>query len=1349
MPLPLLRTAVLWCLAFLGASLAAVSAAETDATRAGVEFFENKIRPVLINRCFKCHGSEKQEGKLRLDRRELLLAGGRSGRVVLPGDPGGSLLIRAIRRVNKDLQMPPEDADQLTADEVQNFVAWVKLGAPYPGNDSAAPAIKPAQDLAKARQYWSLRPVEKPTPPRVEPASWPRNPIDQFILAKLNAAKLPPSPPADKPTLLRRTTYTLTGLPPTPEEIDAFLADASPDAFAKVVERLLESRQYGVHWARHWFDVARYGDTRWVGAAEEKRWPFAYTYRDWVINALNEDLPYDRFVTLQLAADQDTHARPAQQAALGFLTVGRWFTGALPDVIDDQIDVVTRGLLGVSVQCARCHDHKYDPVSTQDYYSLYGLFAAARLPVDGTGTLAALPEIAPRPVEARTEREIAALRAPLDQFLTTRVTALRTEFRAPDKLQQYLLAAAGQLEKKDNEVRVFAKAQNLDERIFQRWVRYLKNTTRNPHPIFAPWHALAALPETEFATRAAAVIEKEKAGKLNRHVAPLLTPVPKSLSELAGRYVALFTKFDATETASDVEQEALRQVLRGNDSPVQVPLNELSQFLSADEMKSLVELRRKLLGKLATLPERADLFLNYQHEAAPVLTEINEFLQQRKTALAAEIRSPEKIASYLLAAREAEATSDSKFKALAKSKQLSERGLRRWLDFLQRLSPPQERVFAAWRVFAAVADKDFTNQVAQVTEQARKASGNAAVTSAFATPPASLAEVAKRYGELIVRCQTEPFPDAGQIALRLVVMADDSPLRVAPEEVVDYLTQKDLDELRNKERKLVRLYLESPGVAARAMSLSDSGRGYAQRVFVRGNPNLPGEPAHGGFLKVLAGDAARPFTSGHGRADLAKAIVDPANPLTARVLVNRVWQWHFGAGLVRTPSDFGIRGEAPTHPELLDWLAAQLMAQGWSLKQLHRQILLSATWQQSSADNPTARAADPENRLLWRMNRHRLGFEEVRDSLLAVAGRLDPKIGGPPSDLTKNNVRRRTVFGTVDRVTLPGFYRYFDFPGADAHVAERHETIVAQQALYLMNNGFVMEQAAHVARRSATTASSSSGSDDPAARLDHLYRLILGRNPSAAERTLGLEFIQTQPAPTSSANVATNSATNVVTTIAANVTTKVATNAPPDLWRYGTGSYDEDRRRVTNFEPFPFVAGNQWKGGPLEVDPVLGRASLNARGGFAGPTSELATIRRWIVPRSARLSITCQLSIQLNSTQPLGDGVRARIVSSRRGKLGEWIVHGTEETTEINDVPVEPDDTIDFVVDARGRDQHANFAWAPVIRLAPSPTHPNEKLLWDAAKDFKTPATAPAPTFDAWSRLAHVLLEANEFVFLD
>ena len=1305
-----------------GPSVAAV--ADADAVRAGHDFFENKIRPVLVQRCIKCHGAEKQKGKLRLDERDFMLRGGQSGRVVLPGDPSGSLLIRAIRRIDKDVQMPPEDADQLTPEEVQNFVAWIKMGAPFPGAGSGEAIVKPAVDLAKARQFWSLQPLKKTIPPQVKLPGASANPIDHFVLAKLQAARVKPSPPADKPALLRRATYDLTGLPPTLAEMDAFLADTSPTAFTKVVDRLLASPQYGVHWARHWFDVARYGDTRWVGAGEDRRWPFAYTYRDWVIGALNKDMPYDRFITLQLAADQAPNAQPADQAALGFLTLGRWFTGTLPDVIDDQIDVVTRGLLGLSVQCARCHDHKFDPISTQDYYSLYGVFAAARMPVDGSGLLADLPEVTPRPVSVVTEKEITALRSQVDEFLRTRAEALRKEFRVPDKMQQYLLAAESVLEKKDDEVRAFAKAQSLDERIFQRWVRHLKNTARNPHAIFAPWHAVAAIPEADFAAKIAGVLEKEKTGKLNRYVIELLMPAPKSLAEFAQRYVALLTKFDVPETSNDLDQEAIRQVLRNNDSPIQVSLNELGQFLAVDEMKRLVEMRRAILAKQAALPEQADHFLNYQHEAAPVLAEIHEFLQQRRAAVADEMRSPEKIASYLLAAREAEITPDNKFKSLAKSRQLSERLLRRWMDFLEQRSQQNDSVFAAWRVFAAVSEKDFTNQVAQLTEQVRKPSGNQAVAAAFATPVVSLAEVAKRYAELIVRCnQPKPFADAAQEAIRQSLLVEASPLHRVPDDVFDYLTQKDNDGLREKERKLMRLYLESPGASPRAMILRDSSRSYAQRVFVRGNPNIPGEPSHGGFLTVLSAETPRPFTHGSGRLEMARSIVDRKNPLAARVMVNRVWQWHFGTGLVTTPSDFGSRGTAPTHPELLDWLAQQFISEGWSLKKLHRQILLSSTWQQSSQNNPAAHAADPENHLLWRMNRQRLSFEELRDSLLATAGRLDITIGGPPSDLTKNIVRRRTVFGAVDRVTLPGFYRYFDFPGADAHVPERHETIVAQQALYLMNNGFVMDQASHVARRTAAVDAS-----DSAARIDLLYRLILGRSPKSEERALGLEFIKSQSA--------TATATNEMV-------------LPPDAWRYGWGSYSEARQRVSEFQPFPFFANNQWKGGALEIDPELGRANLNSRGGFAGVNSDLAVIRRWIAPRSGKISVSGVVSFQMNSSQPLGDGVRARIVSSRHGKLGDWIAHGTEETTELKEVTVELGDTLDFVVDARGRDNHGGFTWSPLLRMETVSAAAGEKMVWDAAKDFKAPVTTPTPPFDVWARLAQVLLESNEFMFLD
>jgi cytochrome c553 len=743
-----MKRAATWASGLIGLVLSpAAPAAEADA-----EFFEKHVRPVLVENCFSCHGPKRQQAGLRLDSRAAALKGNDAGPVLVPGEPDKSRLIHAVR-YDGDPKMPPKG--KLPAEAVEALTVWVKSGAVWPESPAAEPRPAGPPSVAEARQnHWAFQPVKQPALPAVGNAAWATSPLDLFVLARLEEKGLAPSAPADRRTLLRRATLDLIGLPPTPDEVAAFEADPSPDAFAKVVERLLASPHYGERWGRHWLDVARYADTKGYAFREERRYPYSYTYRDYVIRAFNEDLPYDQFVVQQLAADRllgvghvsnvpgsERHVGnvPHDQralAAMGFLTLGRRFLNNTHDIIDDRIDVVSRGLLGLTVSCARCHDHKFDPIPTTDYYSLYGVFASSVEPRD-------LPVI--------------------------------------------------------------------------------------------------------------------------------------------------------------------------------------------------------------TEPEPSPAYLAYQK----VLKELQEAVD--------------------------------KFEAQHRDELMS---------------------------------------------------GN----------------------------------------------------------------RKFRDELRTLQRKVDQHKVTHPGSPPQAMVLVDAQQPVQPHVFVRGNPNNHGPAVPRQFLEVLAGVGAQPFRDGSGRLELARAIASSDNPLTARVLVNRVWLHHFGQGLVRTPSNFGLRGEPPTHPELLDYLATTFMENGWSIKHLHRLILLSSTYQQASADNPAGWQVDPDNRLLWRMNRRRLEFEALRDSLLAVAGRLDTRAGGVPVDLlTTPFTTRRTVYGFIDRQNLPGVFRTFDLASPDSSSPQRYNTTVPQQALYLMNSPFVAEQARHLAKR-------VEGS--PEERIQRLYRLVYGRAADAAEVALGADFVK-------------------------------------------------------------------------------------------------------------------------------------------------------------------------------------------------------------------------------------------------
>jgi hypothetical protein len=690
--------------------------------RAQVEYFEKKIRPVLVTHCYKCHSAQaaKVKGGLLLDTRDGLLKGGASGPAIIPGDPTASLLLKALR--HEDLEMPP--GAKLPDSVIADFQSWIKQGAADPRAGQAVTAADKATDIAAGKKLWSFQPPRAYAAPQVRNAAWLRTKIDAFILARLEQAGLAPSPPADRQTWLRRVSFDLTGLPPTPEEIDAFVSDPSPDAPARVVERLLESPHYGEHWARLWLDVARFAEDQAhiVGSNRSLFYPNAYLYRDWVIRALNQDMPYDRFIKLQLAADLIAPDDRADQAALGFMGLGPKYYGrgnpaVMADEWEDRVDTLSRGLLGLTVACARCHNHKFDPIPTEDYYALAGVFASTRM------------------------------------------------FNRP------------------------------------------------------------------------------------------------------------------------------------------------------------------------------------------------------------------------------------------------------------------------------------------LTDQAAK----------------------KQDGE------------ASQPTDAMHIIREGTPT--------------DLN------------------------------------VFVRGDIANKGPLARRHFLHVLCDGEPKPFSHGSGRKELAEAIASSKNPLTARVIVNRIWAQHFGRPLVATPSNFGALGERPTHAELLDDLAVRFMETGWSLKWLQREIVLSAAYGQSSKPlTPTlspggrgrdhratlspqgrgqgegGRAVDPDNRLLSRMNRRRLSVEAWRDAVLAATGRLQATVGGPSLDPQDPKESRRTVYSAVSRLELNRMLALFDYPDPNVHADHRTETTTPLQKLFVLNSPFMVAEAANLAQRLQRETPTTDDQADRR-RIERAYRLLYGRPATEQEVRLGLAFL--------------------------------------------------------------------------------------------------------------------------------------------------------------------------------------------------------------------------------------------------
>ena len=1074
--------------------LAGLAAAGPVTTGDETVFFETRIRPLLAENCVSCHGEKTRHGGLRLDTRAGFEKGGDRGPLLLaaPGDVKESLLLRAVRHEAGSVKMPP--GGKLAPEQIADLTAWVGKGAPWP--EAARPAASFVADAAfpypaESRKFWSFAPVRNPPVPRVKNRAWRRSPLDAFILAELEKRGLRPAPPADRPSLLRRVTLDLTGLPPTPAQVRAFVADPSPNAYANVVDRLLASPRYGERWGRHWLDLVRYADSldaRGIGGEGDIR--EAWRYRDWVVQAFNRDLPYDQFVQNQIAGDllpppagQDFNA--AGTIATGMLAIGEWGNGdadkdkILTDIADDQVDVVSRGFLGLTVSCARCHDHKFDPIPTRDYYGLAGIFFSSHI----------LPNLTPKgqgenPLRIPLASTAAMQRRALWQSgVDEREKRLKTtgdahrSVLAKELLPQTAryLAAAWEYARRSATAPVdsppalasWAKSRGLHVYALRQWLAYLglgdyrsmtvplrdvlgmpnvrgwKSATGDTPSLLVNANADArTLLTFTLPGRSVAVHPGPSAGVAVGWISPITGTV-----QLTGRVT------DADPNGGDGVAWIV-DLRRGASSagPTQLAFGDLPNGGAAQTLTGRLQSISVRPGdqiQLLVLPKQNHGFDTTRVELT--ITEVGHGPQRLWNLARDLVGEPDRRANSRL----------WDFYDLAGSSRMTASGAG---EPETPLSQWQQAVAAnGGAAAAAVVPLD---RVRSASEAFARTFDLADARSPFWPSPSDDGDAA-----LPPNAQTELAVIAGELAA----------LRKNAPPVVEY----------------------AHGAQEGGCPGSPHAGVHDVRIHVRGSYARLGETVPRHFPVVLAGERQPPIPPGRsGRLELARWLTAPTNPLTPRVLVNRVWQHHFGRGIVRTPSNFGVLGERPTHPELLDYLASDFTKHGWSLKRLHRLILLSATYRQTSEARPETLRTDPDNRLWGRANRRRLESEAIRDSLLAASGTLDPTLGGPalPADLASP---RRTLYLRTVRSDRAGFGPLFDAANAASSVDQRTISTIAPQALFLLNNPFVLDQARIVALRLTREAPGT----NEAARIRRAYLLLYGRSPAETEIAVGRAFL--------------------------------------------------------------------------------------------------------------------------------------------------------------------------------------------------------------------------------------------------
>ncbi|XZE20943.1 DUF1553 domain-containing protein [Pirellulaceae bacterium SH449] len=1012
---------------------------------AELEFFENRIRPVLIEHCYECHSAESKVLKagLLVDSAEGLRVGGDSGSALLPGDSSGSLLMQALRY--ESTEMPPQGKlpDQVIAD----FARWIDSGAIDPRTNSSS-FQKPKIDIEEFRNFWSFVPPAKPEEPEIKRTDWPAHVIDYFVLAKMEEKSLEPVKPASKRALIRRATFDLIGLPPTPEEVAAFINDSSPNAFETVVERLLQSTAYGERWGRYWLDVARY--------AEDQAHTFSVTpntngfrYRDWVISAFNSDMPYDLFLKRQIAADlmdEPEEDRLQHLPALGYFGLGAQYykntdaAKAAADELDDRIDTLTRGFLGLTVSCARCHDHKFDPIPQQDYYSLAGIFQSSRL---HNAPLVPKPE-----VEAyqRSQKQIKDLEEAISQTIATQGPRVR-EARV-EQIASYMMTAWKQSRARALKLKLpsekMAEDSGLDAKTLKRWSEFLRKEESKKISVLAKWYeAIQTDSEQQTSSSPADTLEipdtiRDAAQQVQRIAALLLRQRDGQLSEA-----------EANELAKSVDtgNAIYRSRLVTKSEPV------VTIDVDITDSKELFLVVTD--GGNGNSCDHADW-------AEPVLL----------------TKDGNELSLTDLKWRETKTT----YGTVNVDRNVNGQGI--------RIGGKQYRFGLGTHATSMIA-----YELPEGVTRFRAIGGldNSGSDQGGCGANASV--------QFHVYTQSPRDVQINQADVLDLLFGEKGVFAVESDELEKHLPPEQAEALAEQRDSLKQLKESAPAMYPIAHVIAEA-EPANMKVFIRGNPANQGDVAPRRFLRILCNEEPAHFQKGSGRLELADSIASADNPLTARVMVNRIWQHHFGRGLVGTPDNFGVLGEKPTHPELLDYLTHLFLESGWSIKSMHREIMLSSTYQLSTDRNDSNSNIDADNQFLWRMNRRRLQIEAWRDALLAVSGRLDPQLGGPSTNLADAGNNRRTIYAFISRHELNNMLRLFDFPDANITASTRTETTVPQQQLFVLNSPFMIEQARAFAKRLLDEVG-----EDIEARIHYAFELAYGRSATQREVLLAKQFL--------------------------------------------------------------------------------------------------------------------------------------------------------------------------------------------------------------------------------------------------